>query len=506
MFAIRFVSVGFICLVVGCQASRPTQLGESFVGERVFSTSRIRVVPPTDVRAAAYVEPGSGGEWATLVKPTELPVETGDEVPAEIPLEPLEPSGPATPILAAAYVTQETELESKLTLGRLEDMALANNPSLAEAYARVNAARGKWVQVGLPPNTVLGYSGQQLGSGGAAEQHGVFIGQEFVRGGKLCLDQAIVAMEVQRAEQQEAMQQQRVVTDVRFAFYDVLVAQRRDETANQLVDIARDAVATATALLAVKDISEADMMRSRIELQSAQLMLKNAGNRYIGAWIRLIAVAGVSDLQPQPLDGDVEQSMERIDADDVLARLVSESPEMAVALSEVERARRVVARARAEPIGNVDVQAVVQSDNGTGSSNANLQISLPIPWLNSNQGGIRQARAEVIAAERAVERLELDFKRRLAIVYQRYANARNQVVDYSADGGILENSRLTLDLARKGYHDGDLSYLDLITGQRMYFEVNLAYIEALGQLWSATVEIDGMLLKGSLGNGDAAKP
>jgi hypothetical protein len=40
----------------------------------------------------------------------------------------------------------------------------------------------------------------------------------------------------------------------------------------------------------------------------------------------------------------------------------------------------------------------------------------------------------------------------------------------------------------------------------MYFEVNLAYIEALGQLWSATVEIDGMLLKGSLENGDAAKP
>ena len=178
--------------------------------------------------------------------------------------------------------------------------------------------------------------------------------------------------------------------------------------------------------------------------------------------------------------------------------LVSESPEMAAALTDVERARWAVNRAHAEPIPNIDVQAVVQSDNGTGSSNANLQVSMPIPWLNRNQGGIRQAHAEVVAAERAVDRLEFSFKQRLATVYQRYANARNQVVDYSKEGGILANSRTTLDFVRRAYQAGELNYLDLITAQRTFSQTNLAYIESLGELWAAIVEIDGMLLKGSL--------
>ena len=105
---------------------------------------------------------------------------------------------------------------------------------------------------------------------------------------------------------------------------------------------------------------------------------------------------------------------------------------------------------------------------------------------------------EVVAAERSVDRLEFSFKQRLATVYQRYSNARNQVVDYSKEGGILANSRTTLDFIRRAYEAGELNYLDWITAQRTFSQTNLAYIESLGQLWAAIVEIDGMLLKGSL--------
>lgn len=377
-------------------------------------------------------------------------------------------------------------------------MALTANPSIAEARARVEATRGKWLQVGLPPNTLVGYSAQQLGSGGTAEQQGLFVGQEFVRGNKLQLNRAVAAQEVQQTEQLLAVQQQRVITDVRLAFYDVLVAQRRSALAKELVTIAQQAIQTAEALLRAMEVSQVDVMRARIELQSAQLAQKNAENLHEAAWSRLTAVLGHESLPRRDLTGDLERTLEAINPDEVIARLVSESPEMAAALTDVERARWAVNRAHAEPIPNIDVQAVVQSDNGTGSSNANLQVSMPIPWLNRNQGGIRQAHAEVVAAERAVDRLEFSFKQRLATVYQRYANARNQVVDYSKEGGILANSRTTLDFVRRAYQAGELNYLDLITAQRTFSQTNLAYIESLGELWAAIVEIDGMLLKGSL--------
>jgi len=387
-----------------------------------------------------------------------------------------------------------------LTLEQLEDIAISVNPALAEAAARVNAARGKWVQVGLPPNTVLGYSGQQLGSHGLAEQHGVFLQQEFVRGGKLGLNREVVSREIEQAEQQLAAQQQRVLTDVRMGFYDVLIAQRRIEVTLQLVDIARQGISTAEALFEAKEVSQVDVTRARIESQSAELLHQNAQNQYTAAWSRLTAVLGDANIAPVILAGDLEAINEHLELDDALRRIISESPEMAVALTEVERSRWAIDRAHAEPIPNVDVQAIMQSDNGTGSNNANLQVSMPIPWLDRNQGGIREAEANLFAAERAVGRLQLSLKQRLASVFQQYATARNQVREYSKQEGILANSDLALGYVRKGYQAGESGYLDLLTAQRTYSQTNLAYLEALGQLWSATVEIDGLLLKGSLTN------
>ena len=43
-----------------------------------------------------------------------------------------------------------------LTLSEVEDIALGNNPAMAMARAQLDAARGKWLQVGLPPNPVIG--------------------------------------------------------------------------------------------------------------------------------------------------------------------------------------------------------------------------------------------------------------------------------------------------------------------------------------------------------------
>lgn len=413
---------------------------------------------------------------------------------------------PAQPVIVPEPLDIATSTTPTLTLEQLEEMAITANPVLAKAQALVDAARGKWVQVGLPPNTALGYSGQQIGSHGQAEQNGVYLQQEFVRGGKLRLNRAIVDQEIAQAEQILATQQQRVLTDVRLGFYDVLIAQRRTEMTQQLVSIANQGMTTAEALFNAKEVSQADVLRARIELQSAELLHKNARNLYFAAWSRLSAVLGDTILEPTPLVGDLDAVIDQIDPDEALQRLIAQSPEMAVALTEVERARWAIDRAYAEPVPNIDVQAILQSDNGTGSSNGNLQVSMPIPWLNRNQGGIRQAHAELVAAERGVGQLELSLKRRLASVYQRYASARNQVRDYSKPEGILANSQTTLELVRQGYQSDEFSYVDLLTAQRTYFQSNLTYIEAQGELWAAVLEIEGLLLKDSLESTNFSAP
>lgn len=161
-----------------------------------------------------------------------------------------------------------------LSLDSLEQMALANNPSIVEALARVEAAEGKWVQAGLPPNPRLGYSGQQLGSGGQAEQQGLCVEQEFVRGGKLRLNREVAGREIGHAEQLFEVQRRRVLTDVRIGYYAVLCAQKRLALTEELVRIGNQATKAAEELLEKKEVSRRDLLQARIESSSAQTFLQ----------------------------------------------------------------------------------------------------------------------------------------------------------------------------------------------------------------------------------------
>ncbi len=105
-----------------------------------------------------------------------------------------------------------------LSLGDLQAQAAANSPTLQKLSAQVRAAGGKAYQAGLMPNPSVGYEGQQLGSGGLAEQHGVIFTQEIVRGGKLALARAVANRERMKLEQQLATAELRLQTRVQIAF------------------------------------------------------------------------------------------------------------------------------------------------------------------------------------------------------------------------------------------------------------------------------------------------
>lgn len=407
------------------------------------------------------------------------------------------PESVAPPELAPAVI-EEPAPESILTLDDLEATALANSPAVQQASSQVAAARGEWLQVGLPPNPVVGYSGQQLGSGGQAEQQGVYLGQTFITGKKLCLNRKTAAWKIQQAENRYEAIRLRVLTDVRIGYYEVLIAQKRRELAKQLVEISDQGVTAAEALFRGEEVSEADPLRARVDADNARIVLQNAINEHRAAWRRLAAFVGTPDMPLQYIQGELTPEAIELAWDEQIERILTESPEIAAALANVESANWAVQRARAEVIPDIEVQAVIQDDRGTGSSNANLQVSLPIPIYNRNQGGIKKAIAEAAAAQRSVDRLAMDLQTRLAAAHQRYRSAQNQVEQYSRKGGIVANAQRTLELVRAGYQAEEFDIVDLLTAQRTYFQTNLAYLDSLRELFVSAMEIRGLLLRDSL--------
>ena len=159
-------------------------------------------------------------------------------------------------------------------------------------------------------------------------------------------------------------------------------------------------------------------------------------------------------------------------------------------------ARCALARAQAGRVPDVELEASIRYSDANSGTVAGVAVGLPLQIFDRNQGNIVAAHAELAAAHREVERIQLALQNRLAEAFRRYANARQQVEQYQND--ILPDAKTSLNLVQAGYQQGEFGYLELLTSQRTYTRVSLAYLEALRELRLSTVAVDGLLLSGGL--------
>jgi cobalt-zinc-cadmium efflux system outer membrane protein len=389
----------------------------------------------------------------------------------------------------AAEVVQPSEV---LRLESAEAIAASSHPALAEAAARVRAARANTLQVGLPPNPTVGYMGTEIGNDGRAGQQGMYAEQQFIRGNKLELNRAIASQEVRELEQQYQVEQLRVLTAVRIAFYEVYLAQREIELSHQLVGVGQQAASSVEKLMEAQEARKIDVLQAEIELERINVKLSQAHAKHAGAWRRLAAAMGQPNLAVQHVDADPAKLAWPHDWETSREMLLASSPEVAALLADISRARAAIARACVEPVPDVTAQLAMQYDNATQDPIAGVQIGMPIPVWNRNQGGIGRARHELTAASRRLDAVELDLTGKLAERMRQFETAKAQADAYQS--GILRRADENLDLVRQSYEAGESGYLELLTVQRTYFESNLDYLSTLGEVNQAVQQLAGLLV------------
>ena len=378
----------------------------------------------------------------------------------------------------------------------LEQIAIASNPAVAEVVAEIESLRGKLTQAGLPPNPTVGINGEDINEDGGAGRYGVYFGREIVRGNKLGLARNVVCAEIEAAEQRLAVIQQRLLTDVRQHYYEMLVAQETVATTNELVKISKNSVDVSKQLFEAKEAPQTSVLQSEVEMQNALVAKRQADNQLTGTRRRLAALLGEADLGFGRVGGNVQDMISVMEFEQSYDELVNCSPEISALFSEVKQRRRQLCREIAEPIPNLTWQATVQYDVVTDDVVTGFQMGVPIPKCNRNQGAIHQARFAIIAAERRAEKKALELRERLATAYENYLNAKLQVDAF--DSEILPKAKETLDLVSQGYREGEIDFLQLLTAQRSYSQTRLVYLQQLRQMLRQNVEINGMLLSGSL--------
>lgn len=400
---------------------------------------------------------------------------------------------------------QETRsTEPGLTLEQLQEMALVNNPTLAQAKAGVRAAAGRSRQAGLWPNPTIGYSGDEIrgGSYGGGEQ-GVFVQQNVILGGKLGLDRKIFAARGQQATAEADEQRLRVENGVRIAFYQSLAMQAMVETRGKLRDIAKDAAETTRQLFNVGQADQPDVLEADVEADQDELAVITEEQEQQRAWSVLAAVVGKPDLVLQHLQGDLEKLPE-VNGEEILQLILRDSPALKIAKLGVARADAEVQRAQHESIPDLFLRAgYAYSFEQLGTvpakaagSEAFAEVGVNLPIFNRNQGNIAAADADRERATLEVQRVGLVLRQMAAPIVQNYASSRAIAERYKSR--TLPNARQAYELYLRKYHEGAAAYAQVLIAQRTLVQLETSYINTLENVWINAAALQGLLLTDGL--------
>lgn len=433
------------------------------------------------------------------------PAQTQDQAP-QLRGSPPAQSQPLPSLNAPASKVSST---SPMTLLQIEQLAVQSNPTLAQAESSIPSSKAMAYQAGLLPNPVLGgevenFAFRFLDKKPAYFGFGV---QTIPLGGKLRKMRAIYNVQVTQAELEASMQRQRVLNTIRNVFYNVLGAQQTLDLQTELAVIARDATTTTSELFNVGAADKPDYLESKIEKEQVEHDLVSAQNSYLQSWRALATLLGNPQMAPVRLQGNLEERIGKLDEEQLYRRMLEESPQMKAAQLQIKRARAVLIRAKAEPYPDLYVRGAIGYSTeflDTGEEGpvprtgvlANAQVGMTLPIFNRNPGGIASARAEVLFAEREVERLKMTLRMQVAAIIREYNTALDAITRYR--NIILPSADEAYQLQKTKFDQMSASYPQVLIAQRTRFQVRQKYINALVSLQQDATQIEGFLLSGGL--------
>jgi outer membrane protein TolC len=124
------------------------------------------------------------------------------------------------------------------------------------------------------------------------------------------------------------------------------------------------------------------------------------------------------------------------------------------------------------------------------------EIGVHLHLWDRNQGGIAAERAGLEAARDEINRVELMLRDRFAIYTEEYSSVRLTAERYRLE--ILPRLERAYKLMTEQYGAMTASFIRVLILQRMLYENEIAYTDALERTWTSSVALRGFLLEGAL--------
>ncbi len=405
--------------------------------------------------------------------------------------------------LPAPELLGEVVRRDPMTVEAFLGMADKNNPTLAQAQRDVDRSSQQARQIGLPPDPTMGYSGDHIRGGSYhGGEEGMFFSQEIVLGRKLALRREIYRAEGRSNELAVEIQRARVHDDVARAFFDALAAQEGVAIQDRLLKVALDTETNAHELERVGQADASDVLTAEIAAEQAKADFEQAQRLFLSSFTQLATDAGQTALDPHPLTGGLVDPP-LFDAEGTVVADMQQSPYVKQAQAKVAVAEARLKDAKREKVPNLNVKAgewysgeELGATNGKAGWESFAEAGVQLPLWNRNQGNIGAAQAELDRARKDVTRVQLLTRNRAEPLAQAYQTARSTAERYRTE--MLPRARRAYQLEVTKYQQMAQAYPHVLTAQHMLFTLQLAYVHALAEEWSAALALQNYTLMNGL--------
>lgn len=405
------------------------------------------------------------------------------------------PRRPTLGFVACAASATDTACALPLDLAGLWRLALAHNPTLREAAADVEAARGKRVQAGKYPNPHFLYAQDVIGSRAAPSGNMTLqITQEIVTAGKRELDMAIASRETDAAMLALVGRKYDVLRRLRRAYHAYLGALETQQLHTAAVTALASGVASTRTLVdKLQNRPRTDLLRLEALYEETKISQLRSGFNVTAAWKQVAAEVGVPELPMPPQARADRADWPSWDQTIVWQRVKSANNSLRQAAVEVESARLAVARARADAIPNITVGGGYINAPVETTAGAIVTLETPLPLWDRKQGSIREAEARWVKAQAAERTLEVTLAAATAEAFARYQGALHQLDKLSKE--VLPRVEESLDLLRKNYAlgGGGVAFSDVLMTEQSVLTTRLTIAETRQSLWGAIADLQAFM-------------
>ena len=264
------------------------------------------------------------------------------------------------------------------------------------------------------------------------------------------------------------------------AYYRVQLAQRRLALAEENRDRFARIMEVNTIRFKKGYIAEIDLIRIRLQVVDFQAQVIESLQEAESARADMRQLLRLSPASRLELTTDLDFRRVDPDIDKLRSVALDARPDLRGKRATYSQREADLKLARAYRYPDVTVGAgyAVQGPRGPDNQQMGiLNLGVPLPLFNRNQGGVAQAEVAAQSAQADLDKTVNQVENQVDVAYQNLLQSRRLVEAYLA--GVLDDARSTFTIVERAYERGGATILDLLDAARTSRAIQQNYIEAL---------------------------